>query len=80
METGQVKRVTGLRQVTRAMEQGVLLSAVIAEDADAPIKEALIAKLQEANIPSEFVPSMKELGQLCGINVGAAVMGRVQSA
>lgn len=80
METDQVKRVTGLRQVTRAMEQGALLSAVIAEDADALLKEELIHKLQQAHIPYEFVASMKELGQQCGINVGAAVMGHIQSA
>lgn len=80
METDQTKRVTGLRQVTRAMEQGVLLRAVIAQDADAPLKETLIAKLQQADIPYEFAASMKELGQMCGINVGAAVMGHIQSA
>ena len=75
MQTDNTMRITGYRQVLRALDSGTLLCAQIAEDADPPIKEKLLSALQQAHVPYQFVDSKIELGKLCGINVGAAVAG-----
>ncbi len=75
MQTEKTVRITGVRQVLRALDTGTLLNAQIALDADDPIKEKLLSALEEAQIPFQFVDSKVELGKLCGINVGAAVAG-----
>jgi large subunit ribosomal protein L7A len=75
MQTEKTVRITGYRQVLRALDSGTLLSAEIAKDTDPSIREKLLAALKEANVPYKFVDSKVELGKLCGINVGAAVAG-----
>ena len=73
-------RVTGLRQVLRALDQQQLAWAVVALDADAKVKDQVIPALQAARIPFETIPTMKELGKICGISVGAAVAGVLKFA
>lgn len=80
MQIEKTMRVTGYRQVIRALDEGTLLDAQIAMDADAPIKEKLLSALQGAHVPYQFVSSKIELGKLCGISVGAAVAGTIKHA
>lgn len=72
-------RIIGYRQVIRALQAGTLICAQIAMDTDGHIKEELLSALNSAQVPYRFVPSRKELGKQCGINVGAAVAGTVKN-
>jgi large subunit ribosomal protein L7A len=78
MQIGKTMSITGYRQVIRALDAGTLVSAQIAVDADAHMKETLLTALQSAKVPYEFVNSKEALGKLCGINVGAACAGIVK--
>lgn len=80
METDKTMRITGFRQVIRALDAGTLIDAQIAVDADVPIKEKLLTALQDANVPYQFISTREELGKLCGISVGAAVAGTIKTA
>lgn len=72
--------VIGTRQVMRALEQRTLARAMLAQDADNALKDKLTTALTQAGVPFEWTDSMKELGQQCGINVGAAVVGILKPA
>ncbi|MDR1939996.1 MAG: ribosomal L7Ae/L30e/S12e/Gadd45 family protein [Clostridiales bacterium] len=67
--------LVGCKQVERGIVRGVFRCVVVASDTDEHIRSriaALCAKHQ-----AEFVdgPSMRELGCLCGIKVGASAAG-----
>ena len=67
-----VPRVVGLKQTTRAVMAGQVQLVLLAEDADDAVKRKVQELCVAHNISCEAVPSMKELGQGCGIQVGAA--------
>lgn len=67
--------VTGTKQVLRAIEEGRLERAVIAQDAEEHLRLKLQNACQKADVLFDTVPTMKELGTACGIEVGAAVAG-----
>ena len=47
--------------------------AYIAKDADPYITDPIIKKLKKLEIETEIVPSKKELGKMCKIDVDAAI-------
>ncbi|OFI06899.1 ribosome-associated protein L7Ae-like protein [Clostridium acetireducens DSM 10703] len=66
------KKVIGLKQTLKFMKNRKGIKIYIAKDAD----ENLINRLEEVardnSVDIEYVETMKKLGKLCGINVGAA--------
>ena len=74
LETLQEKPLkVGMKQVQRAVENGEASEVYLAEDADDFILQRLLDLCKQRNIAAIKVPTMKELGQACGIDVGAAV-------
>jgi len=69
-----VPRVVGLKQTTRAVMAGQVQLVLLADDADDTLKRKVIELCAAHNVTCETVPSMKELGQECGIQVGAATV------
>lgn len=71
-ERNTPRRVTGLKQTVRAVRSGEAKRVLLARDAD----EALLAPLRdlcrERGVPVTEHGSMKELGEFCGLAVGAA--------
>lgn len=65
--------VIGIKQTTRALEKGRVNRIYIAKDADNRLLRPVIEMGRNKQISMEEVPSMEELGQACGIKVGAAV-------
>ncbi len=69
--TGKI--VKGTNETTKYVERGQATLVYIAEDVD---PEEIVMHLpplcEEKNIPYIYVPSKKELGKACGINVAAA--------
>jgi large subunit ribosomal protein L7A len=66
------KKVVGIKQTAKSLEKDAVRLVFIAADADRRIVEPLTALCGKKSVPVEEVESMKELGRLCGIQVGAA--------
>ncbi|HOF94670.1 MAG TPA: ribosomal L7Ae/L30e/S12e/Gadd45 family protein [Clostridia bacterium] len=67
--------VVGTKQVLRAIQEGKLERIYLAEDADAFLQNKLRSVCYEYGVELETVPSMRGLGEECGIDVGAACAG-----
>ena len=66
-------KVVGAKQVRRALNAGTATRVYMAQDADPALLQPLEQLAAEKAVPVEWVSTMKQLGQHCGIAVGAAV-------
>ena len=71
----KTKRITGTKQVMRALEQGNLELVYLALDADQKLQNEIKTACGNSDVPVKTVPSMKELGKACCIEVKAAAAG-----
>ncbi len=69
------KRVVGLKQVIRGVQDDIFEKIYIASDADEALKLKLLNACQEKGTTYEEVQTMSELGSACSIDVGAATAG-----
>ena len=69
---GGRKAVVGSKQLKKALQAGRAECVYLAENADPAITEPLEQMCRELHIQITWVRSMAELGQKCGIEVGAA--------
>jgi large subunit ribosomal protein L7A len=69
------RRVVGTKQVIRALKANELSKVYAATDADTFIYQQIVRAAEAAGIPCVRVPSMKELGMVCGVQVPAAAAG-----
>ena len=77
LKTGN--KISGVRQVTRALKNDALQKVFWASDADPRVTEPIVALCAERNTEMEEVSTMTELGLACGIAVGSAVAAIVKS-
>lgn len=66
-------KVVGAKQAKRALRDGRAIRLYMAMDADPRLLQPLVQEAVNRQVPVQQVPSMRELGQSCGIAVGAAV-------
>ena len=66
------KVVVGAKQLRKAMDSGRAKQVFLAENADPAITEPISEKCRNLSIRYSWVRTMAELGQACGIEVGAA--------
>lgn len=71
-------KVIGLKQVTRAAEEGKLDKVIAATDSDGYIKDKIINLSEKAGAPILWCDSMQELGKESGIEISAAVVGIIK--
>ena len=71
----QKKMVVGIKQTMRMIERGMVKNIYIAQDADFFVTRAIIEAALAANIPIISVESKKDLGRMCGIEIGTATAG-----
>lgn len=62
----------GVKQCIKALLDGNALLVFIAKDAEQHVVRRIIQLSSEKNIHVTYVPTMKELGKACNIDVGAA--------
>jgi large subunit ribosomal protein L7A len=62
----------GVKQTSRAISEDMAVKVFVAEDADAYVTRRIIQLSNEKDVPVEYIPTMKELGKACKIDVGAA--------
>ena len=66
-------RFVGFKQSKRAIENGDASCAYIAEDCEPLMRQSLETLCRNQNVKIEYLPTMKQLGTECGIEVDAAV-------
>ena len=71
-ELGSHKCVVGAKQIRKALTSGSANFVYLAKNADPAITEPIIALCQHKSVDFVWVKSMTDLGQACGIEVGAA--------
>ena len=66
------RKAVGAKQVLRAIQEGMVKHVYIASDADIFVTRPIYDACREKGIPYEEVPSMKQLGEICNVQVRAA--------
>ena len=72
-ELKQGTKVVGVKQTRRAVEGGRAAKVFLAKDADPRVTGPVEALCTGQGVGVEYAARMKELGEACGIAVGAAV-------
>ena len=73
------KAVVGSKQLRKALQAGRAEYVYLAENADPAITEPIEEMCREFHIQITWVRTMAELGQKCGIEVGAAAAAVLNS-
>lgn len=66
------KKVVGFKQSVKAIESGLANSVYVAKDAETRIVDTIVNLSKKSSLELHYVDTMKDLGKLCGIDVGAA--------
>ena len=69
----------GLKQSKKAVSNGEAEKIYLAHDADRNIKETFEKLCKKAKIEADSTYSLAQLGELCSIDVGAAVVAVLKS-
>ncbi len=69
-----VKKCVGIKQTIKALESGTSERVLIAGDADRQLTAEVIALCLVKDVEIQTVATRAELGNACGIDVGAAVV------
>ena len=73
------EKIVGLKQTLRAIQQDRISTVYIAEDVEEHILRKIVGPCQEKDIPLiKANMTQKELGRLCQIEVGAAIIGIIK--
>ena len=70
-------KVAGAKQVRRALSSGRAARLYIAMDADPRLLQPLVQEAVRQRVPLIQVDTMRQLGEACGISVGAAIVAAV---
>ena len=71
------KVIVGAKQLKKALRSGQVNQVILAENADPALTEPIEALCQNNHIQCAWVGSMLDLGNACGIDVGAAAAAAV---
>ena len=66
------KILVGSKQLRKALKNDRVAAVFLAENANPRLTDEICKCCGEAGIQPTWVPSMRELGRACGIDVGAA--------
>lgn len=72
-ELKQAHKVVGAKQTRRALRDGRAKKVFIAKDADPRILQPLVQEAVRTGVRLEQADTMKQLGEACGIAIGAAI-------
>ncbi|UVI29822.1 ribosomal L7Ae/L30e/S12e/Gadd45 family protein [Paenibacillus spongiae] len=63
----------GSKQTAKMVEQKKAIEVYVAQDADPRMKDNIVQLCEQAGVPITWIDTMKNLGETCGIEVGAAM-------
>lgn len=66
------KKVVGIKQSLKTIRNGEAKDVYVAKDADMKLVDSVVKLAEENSLEVHYVDTMKGLGKLCGIDVGAA--------
>lgn len=66
------KRTIGSNQTMKMLQQSLAKAVYVARDAEKRVTQPIVELAEQSEVPLLWVDSMKELGEACGIDVGAA--------
>jgi large subunit ribosomal protein L7A len=66
------KKVVGIKQSVKAIKNNKVKALYVAMDAENRLIEPVVKLAKENSIEIHYVNTMKALGKLCGIDVGAS--------
>ena len=72
------KPAVGAKQLRKALHNGTAEQVFLARNADPAITEPLMALSEKYGVSVCWVSSMRELGNACGIEVGASAAAAVK--
>lgn len=72
------KKVVGIKQTVKSIKNGNAKTVYIAKDADNNLTNQVEILAKDNSLEIAYVDTMKELGRLCGINVGAATAALIK--
>ena len=64
----------GIKQSRKALQEGKVAKAFVAEDADSHIIDAFVSECKATGVEVEYAKSKMQLGHSAGIERGAAVV------
>lgn len=64
--------IIGLKQTLKAIQSDRAAKVYLASDSDDYIKKSVIDVCAQKNLEIVYVNTMKELGEACGIDIGAS--------
>jgi large subunit ribosomal protein L7A len=67
----------GTKQTTKTVESGKAIHVYVARDADSRLTSAIVELCGKQSVPVTWTDTMTNLGELCGIDVGAAMAAMV---
>lgn len=65
-------RVVGIKQTLKALKNNEVSKLYVAKNAEKKVIAPVVNLANENSIEIEYIDTMRELGKLCGIDVGAA--------
>ncbi len=71
-EADKAKLAVGFKQVVRAVKEDKAAKVFLAEDCESKISVPVEQSASEKGVQVFYIPTMKELGELCGIDVGSS--------
>lgn len=72
-EVKSLQKTVGIKQSTKAIIEGRAAKAYVAKDAELKVVEPFVRLCNENGVSIEYIDSCADLGNSCGITVGAAV-------
>ncbi len=74
----QSKKVVGVKQTKKVLKDNVAVRVFVADDAEMRVIRPIIDLCSENGVELVNVPTMAELGNACGIEVGAACAAQIE--
>lgn len=68
----QGKKVVGAKQTSKYIKSGKTITVYIARNADEKVRKPIEELCRQNDIQPVYIETMKELGNICGIDIGAA--------
>ncbi|MDI6602244.1 MAG: ribosomal L7Ae/L30e/S12e/Gadd45 family protein [Thermoanaerobacteraceae bacterium] len=65
-------KCVGTKQTLKAIETGKALVVYVAKDAEPKVIDKVIDLCRQKEVECVFVDTMRQLGECCGIEIGAA--------
>ena len=66
------RKLVGIKQIRKALKENTVETIFLAADADPALTGPLASQAEREQSPRVSVPTMKELGAACGIDVAAS--------